>query len=429
MSETSAVLSDDPRSGATPAPGFNGYRSTVAATILGIFTMMSVGAYAVLIVTATVRTHTDFAALGGAAAVETVCIFLGAIIGSRVYGRVSFRILFAFGVVVVMAYILLYGFATELWMLYVVEVFLGLVLGICAFNGISAFVAAWFIDRRERVVGVALGVVGFGTAVGSILLTVLTGIFGQPAAVIVVAALGLPALLALIWVRTPDGVTQKALGSDKVIEEVTSPDEARRAGRRSLMSVSFVVMLLAALGLGFVQFLGIFIAPIMQGGGLPDPTLAGALVSVSLAANSICCIVLGFVAQRFGIRTYAIVGYIIAVVAVVAFLLWIPLGSNVVFAFVIAFLIGSGVGLATTYSATLVTDIFGVASFNAVMPIIAGTTFVGYGVAVGALPSLVGADGSWDTVLIIVFVAVVLSAVLTTVGFFASPVRRGKVAV
>lgn len=407
---------------------FSGYRAVVLICIISIFTTASIGAYAILLPTATARLGASYAEMGTAATVETFCTFVGSILAGPLYNRLGYRPIFATAVIVVSTYVLTYQFANHIAEIYFIEVVYGLLLGIAAYNGAAAFTATWFIEHRERMLGIVLGIVGAGTAVGSIAITSLTQLFNQDTAVTIMASIGIPVLGLVLLLRTPAQLGQKPLGEavhPKGAEDGDPLDAVSTKGitRRAVLTPSFILMLVAALVLGSLYFGSLYMSLIMQDLGVA-PVLAGNLVSIALATTSLTCIGLGFVAQRGGPFAYMGTGFALAIAGAIVWLTWSTGSRNAAGAIIVAILIGAATGLAITYAATLVSSVFSPESYTRVMPIIASTVILGYGFAVGILPALAQGAGSWTPVLVIVLISVVVAAVATAAALALAPARR-----
>ncbi|HWH25300.1 MAG TPA: MFS transporter [Pseudolysinimonas sp.] len=404
---------------------FHGYQKVTLMCFVAFYTIMAIGVYAILLPSAVVRLGGSYAAVGGAATLETFLVLVGGIFAGRFYAKAGFRITYLIGVLCTVAFLLTYGFATNLAIVYTVEVFVGFFLGIAAFNGVSAFVSTWFIARRDRVLGLALGITGAGTVVGSILAVYLTQFIGESGAVLILVALSIPPLIALPFLKTPAQLSEQPLGAE-LAEEKEEVETVRSAGvdkatvRRALLSLPFVLMCLGSLLLGTMQFTVIYIALSMLDRGIP-PLVAGNLVTVALASTAIASVLLGLIAQKGGTIWYGAVGFGAALLGSV---LMITSGTNTGLAIAASALIGAGAGFALTYAATLVTHVFHLGVYTTVMPIIAGGAFVGYGISAILLPGLAEATGSWFTSQVIVLIGIAVSAVATFTALSVSRARN-----
>lgn len=400
---------------------FYGYRATFIAVLVVIYSTMSVGIFAVIVPSAVERFGGSYTAVGTAGTIETLFTFIGAAFAGRIYARFGYRPVFAAAALSSVAFLLTYGFATNIAVLYLVEAVFGFLFGVAVFNALSTFIATWFIERRDRVIGIGLGMASLGAALGSTLTTALIAAAGEANAIYILLALAVPVLVLVYFVKTPAQLNQEPLGADKQDVNVEVIRDAgknvdKQAVRRSILSLPFMLMFVSSLILGSILFSTLYISPIMASQGIPELT-SMALVTVALLSYSASSVLLGMIAQKAGSVAYAVVGFGMALGGLV---LWPVIGPNEVGAIVVAVLVGSGAGFNLTYSATLVSHVFELDVYARIVPVLAGAASIGFALVSIVFPALAESTGSWFIVQIVVMIIVAVAAILTFVALGAA---------
>ncbi len=323
------------------------------------------------------------------------------------------------------------GLATNLVYVYVGAILNGLAIALATHFVCSTIISAWFIDKRKSVIGYALGVAPFGSALFLFITGRLVVAYDWRTAMYFLGAAtligGLLATFIFIRADKPEKVGQKPLGWEKTQEaQVAAGGSAQNlepAGlthAQALKSASFWLM-----------FVGLFFsAMLVVSLKIYAPTFFTSIgFSVGDAANlasiltifcALATMLSGVIAEKLGNYVYIIYMNVLFIVG--AFML---LSSNSSFMFMVAAMaVVSLASPSNTISPTVLPDIFGMKDFAKIN----GNLTSAYLLGVALVNQLVGfifdATGSFRGVWIALIAMAVIAMACMLLAVKLAPIKK-----
>lgn len=277
------------------------------------------------------------------------------------------------------------SFAQELWQMYLSYAVLALGSTAGGLLPATALVATWFRARR----GLAMGVTLLGLSTGGVIMTPLATnlmvTLGWRAALVVLAvlvwAVCVP-LSALVIRRRPSGMGLDPDGAAPPSPRAASQREqsaaawtlaaARRTWAFWAVAIGFLLIYLGQIGVLIHQIR--FLTYGERGEGAISPEEAAIAVSLTALASICGRLALGTVVDRFDTRWVAVGAILLEAAAMIALL---PARGNLVLVYLAVLGLGLGMGLVLMLQSLLVSDLFGVTSYGAILGAINLVTTVG----------------------------------------------------
>lgn len=361
------------------------------------------------------------AQIAGALSASLAAGGLLAPIAGRFIDRLGPRLVFSTGACVLAGGMVLVAQIQEYW--HLLAALLVMSVGRVATANLAVYttLALWFVRRRSLAFGLTRVGLSIGALVSLPASAALVTNFGWRTALIVNAGVLLSIILPatfLIMRKSPadKGLQPYGAESPDVARHATSQagNEISATFNQALRSVAFWAM---GLSNGFLFFsevsLNVHAVPFLNGRGMSYQGAA------SVAGFIPACYLLGGLAVGLFAERYK-AQYVLAaslwLVAMALAIIWAVAGSQLIWPAIVLF--GLGVGSAISLQATMVADLFGLASYGAIL---GGTVFLATaGVVLGPVISgyLYDQTGSYD----VPFVIFVASAILSGfVVLFARP--------
>lgn len=263
----------------------------------------------------------------------------------RLFDKVDARILFGVAGILIVVSLLLFNVWSAPWQIYISGAMWGLAGPPIFLVGPSFLINNWFAPSQAgKFLGIASAFTGVGTFVWSPTFAAFIQANGYKAAFTLEAVIAGVLILipAFFFFRTrPEDVGLKPFGIEKEIAAGEAPKKTGVNGKFALATISFWAILVAAglisLGGGYKSLM----PTAVQSVGGPELAMLGAtMVSAGAVGNILGKILLGFLADKIGIRNGII---ILAILNAIGFAcIFLFLGDNT-----IPMLIGGfGVGVA-----------------------------------------------------------------------------------
>ena len=299
--------------------------------------------------------------------ISNLMLAAGDFVAPRLYRGDNYRRLSRFCVACVVGASLLMGSVSQLWLLYVLHCIRGFASGMMGIVIGTVVINNWFVRYNSVVTGVTLAA---GGLVSALLSPVLSGIIesagwraGFRAEAAATLLLYAPLCLLPIAYR-PEDAGLPPLGGQREKAGQASPETA--ASRANQTKVLLAALLLLAAFANSVSTFPNHLPGIADSYAL-SASVGAAMLSASMVANAGGKVLMGALAERFGVKRPA-VAYTALIAAGLCLLLVSRSGAA-------AIVSGAAVGLAfslTTVVLALVTkDVFGPEQYRKVFPVVA----------------------------------------------------------
>ena len=323
------------------------------------------------------------------------------------------------------------GLATNLVYVYAGAILNGLAIALATHFVCSTIISAWFIEKRKSVIGYALGIAPFGSALFTFIAGRLVVTYDWRMAMYFLGAAtligGLLATVICVRADNPEKVGQKPLGWEKTQEAqvaaggtAQSTEPVGLTHAQALKTPSFWLMFV---GLFFSAMLVVSLkiyAPTFFssiGFSIGDSANLATLLTIFCALATMLS---GVIAEKFGNYVYVIYMNLLFIVG--AFML---LSTNSSFAFMVAAMaVVSLASPSNTISPTILPDIFGMKDFAKIN----GNLTSAYLLGVALVNQLVGfifdITGSFNGVWIALIGMALVSMVCLLLAIKLAPVKK-----
>lgn len=199
----------------------------------------------------------------------------------------------------------------------VMEIFSGLITGLCLFSMTTGLIMNWFVEKRALFVGINTGFALVGSALYMFIGGFLCDAYGVDGCYLILGVV--TAIIALICgiftIDNPAAVGEKAYGTtssgyndmpEKTQEVLQAPEEKRRTDRALYRSpVFWLVMIATALNVNSVGSVQIYTTTYLPMYGMKF-TQASSLVSIMSLVGGLLTFVSGYIVGRLKLRKYVI---------------------------------------------------------------------------------------------------------------------------
>ena len=280
-----------------------------------------------------------------------VGIFLSPYISQKLAGK-NFRLVFLIGI---FAYVLAYagyGLAPNMYVFYLLSLFVGFGYMTTTIIPVSMMVNNWFIQKRGLALSLALSGLGIGGVVFSQLLTWLIGNVGWRQTYMIYGALMFLVATPIVWFifkASPEDMNLTALGASKLNQQEQQEEGQQEQSQGVSLPVTetmakpfFILLVVGSVIVGIISNggLGQF-PPVLY--GMHGPAVGATIISVYSGVGIIGKIVLGNINDRYG----TVVSTIYAAILMVMTYLAMMFAGNIILAFMMAVLFGMGNAVGT----------------------------------------------------------------------------------
>lgn len=406
---------------------FYGYKAAIAIGIFSFFVSGPAMMYAYLMPSTMARLNCTAAQITSVNAVYGVISFLGSFIAGKIYTRFGAEKGSMFYGIASVIYAGAFIFAQSLWVLMGSAVIMGLASGVGATAAVSAYIADWFVEKRQEISGyvTAAGTMG-GFASGMLFSFLTKSMDVTQAAIVLVVACSAICLVSAFFLRSRKKMEQLPLGyvaeadtaSEASVVELTGPDV-----KETVKSISFWLFCAGIL----ISCLGVFYLScatmIMTGAGM-DISLSSRIFSMVTLAMGVGSILMGNLFSKLGCKKALVVVFGVAIASLSGIAYWCSNPASVVLIAIASFGFGiadSGLILMAVMSYS---ELFGMKSFNQLMPIMGA---IGVAGATGGSPimSLIyDLFGNWTAPTVLSIILMGLGALCVGFAFIFSPMKK-----
>ncbi|MFI3249886.1 MAG: MFS transporter [Eubacteriales bacterium] len=412
---------------------FGGYRAAIGLAILMFIHMGINGTVAVFLAPIAEGIGVEVADLSIMISFSTASAAIcGMTVAGPIIGKLGFKKSFYLATAIFALKYIHYAYATNLWEFYLGSAYGGFAMTIGTTSACNALLGRWFIEKREQVTAIVLGIFSVGRALFQSLSGYLITYFGYSDAykIEVVILLVFAGGANFFLLRTPEQLGQQALGADKQVTnasgEKTSVAQIGLTLKEALKTSSFWLLFLgtavASTGTGFlINYRSIF----MTIYGI-DTITAANYVSMATLFGSVAVFASGFIMPKMKSKELYI--SILYGSAVVGGLLMGFLGTG-------ASLLIIGIGLAliaiytpagTTLPPNLAGIAFGNKEYGKILVYLISATYLGGCISPLIASVLMGGGTTIAEVFIIGSVVTIVGVVLTVVGTLSSPMAKQR---
>ena len=312
------------------------------------------------------------------AAIAITNLFFGPLVA-----RFGVRKMTAFGFLMLIASMLAYAAADNIFVFYVGGTLLGVGLAFTSTTMAGSIIRQWFHKDIGTYTGIVFAANGIGGTVAVQLVSPLINEPGNPfgyrsAYLLVAGVLVISGIVVVALLREAPAGTAAAKKKSRVSWEGISYETAR-----SQPYFYFTAVIIFLTGFILQGISGVYAAH-MQDAGL-EAEFITAVVSVFSLSMTVSKLLVGWLYDRFGLRVITI---LCQGATTVAFLLMAFLGnspSGKVQALIFAALFALAMPLETLVIPLIVGDLFGAASYDKILGIYAAMNYVGYAVGCPAV--------------------------------------------
>lgn len=348
------------------------------------------------------------------------CRFISSAIINLFFGtflyRFGVRKMTAFGFICLIASMLTYAYANQIYIFYIGGILLGIGLTFTTTTMASSVIRRWFTKDIGKYTGIVFAANGIGGAVAAQVLSPLIeneeNIFGYRDSYKLVA-------LLLLIVGTVIVLLLKEHPKDAKIDASTT--KVKKARGSSWVGIDFqtaktkpyfwaaaVVVLLTGFSLQGIS--GVYKAH-MRGIGL-DPQLVTNIASIYSLCLTVSKIVVGAIYDRFNLRKVMLICQSSAVVAFLILAFLKTSGIGVVFAFAYALFFALAMPLETLVIPLIANDLFGTASYDKCLGFLIAMNYTGYALGAPIVNLCYDVFGTYVPILLILSVVTVITGTL-----------------
>ena len=409
---------------------FYGYKVAFACFVIMFASYGSLSTFAIFLPEFIDGVNSDVATIG----IMASFFGLGGVVGNGIAGKVFERIPLKWCAVIgncmIALHYTLYSLATGVATLYIAATIAGIGMGIGTMSCCAAIIQQWFIDMREKLIGLCFAGAGLGAGVWMFLDGQMIELIGYRHAYHVMIAFVLLVCIpiTILFVRTPERMGQKPLGWEKEEElkrqaRVSGNEdvgiEAKAAFRMPVFWMMFIgVTFVGMLILGFETY-----APeYWQSNGISTATSATYL-TIYYIMGSVLTMLSGVIAQKVSVKVYIIYTNIAFIIGAACCSIW-PSFQNFGFTFLCLLCMSIAYPLCSSVPATLTTETFGNKDYAKICSVLTAGFMLGnvaYPIAIGWLYNIFG---TLSVAYAYLAGSAVVAMILICIGLALSPMKK-----
>lgn len=318
--------------------------------------------------------------------------------GTLIY-KFGVKKMIALGFILQIASILTFAYATNLVMLYIAGCLLGSGFAFTSATMVSAVIRRWCHTNLGKYTSTILAANGIGSAIGA---PILNPIINRPDApfayrqaylltAILMAVIGVIVLL-LIRESPKNEPIQSRIDTGKKVKNIGWEGIPFSKAKKQ----PFFYMACCGIFLTGMMLQGIYgiYAAHMRDVGL-DTGLVATMASTLALALTFSKIVVGFLYDRFGIRTVLLACQGFAVICFVLFILIAPSVTGIVMAFAFCITFSLALPLETVVIPLMTNDLFGIASYEKILGIFMAMNYAGFALGAPVINLVFDRTGSY----------------------------------
>lgn len=318
--------------------------------------------------------------------------------GTLIY-KFGVRKMIALGFILQIASILTFAYATNLAMLYIAGCLLGSGFAFTSATMVSAVIRRWCNTNLGKYTSTILAANGIGSAIGAPILNPIINRPDSPFAyrqaylltAILMAVIGVIVLLLI----------RESPQKEPIHSRIESGKKVKNAGWEGISfsqakKQPFFYMACCGIFLTGMMLQGIYgiYAAHMRDVGL-DVGLVATMASTLALALTFSKVVVGFLYDRFGIRTVLLACQGFAIICLVLFILIAPSVTGIIMAFAFCITFSLALPLETVVIPLMTNDLFGTASYEKIMGIFMSMNYAGFALGMPVINLVFDRTGSY----------------------------------
>ena len=349
-----------------------------------------------------VRLNCTAVQLTAVTAVMGIVSFLSSFIAGKAYAKFGAeKCQIAYGIFGAL-YVLGFMFTKSLWILFALAVLLGLFTGMGGTAGISAYIADWFIDKRQEISGYVTSATTFGGFVAGMIFSFLAAsMSAEKAALLLLVVFGIICVISAFFMRSRKRMGQYPLGykaetAESTAQSTTAIEMPGIDVKETLKSASFWLLCAAIL----VSCLGLFYLScatiVMTGAGL-ELTASSRIYSMVTLSMGVGSIIVGNLFAKLGCKRALAVVYGLMLLSLCGLAYWCGNPGSIALITVVSIVFGfadSGLVLMPVMSYS---ELFGMKSFGRMMPVMVAVSVVAASGCGTLMSSVYELSGNWVT--------------------------------
>lgn len=351
-----------------------------------------------------------------------VNLFFGALIA-----RFGVRKMVGAGFVFTIASMLLHAWAEDVFTFCVGGACMGIGLAFTTTSMTGSIVRRWFTKDIGKYTGVVFAANGIGAALSAQIVSPMINELGNPfgyrnAYIFVAISVAVTGVLVVLLMRDApkDGFATPATPAKKRRGTFWYGIDFATARKKPYFYIAAVGVLLTGVCLQGIN--GIYIAHLRGVGMTPELTAAVASAfSLMLTGTKI---LVGWIYDRFGLKTVMTLCPIMAILAYVILLIIFPSPLGMVLAFLFCALYAVAIPLETLVIPLIVNDLFGSVSYDKMLGIFSAVNYAGYALGAPLVNLFYDISGTYNVVLSIC--AVLMLSVCVSFRFVLREVEKVK---
>lgn len=377
-----------------------------------------------------VRLNCSAAQLTAIGVVMGIVSFLSSFIAGKTYSKFGAeKCQLAYGAASAL-FVLGYIFVKDIWILFILAAIAGLFAGMGGTAAVSAYIADWFIDKRQAISGYVTSACTFGGfAAGMLFSFLISSMAVEKAAVLLLIIFGTICVVSALFMRSRTKMGQLPLGYAAGTE--AGPANVNAAAielpgtdlKETVKSASFWFICAGI----FVSCLGLYYLScgtlIMTEGGMEIAAVSRSYSMVTLSMG-IGSIVVGNLFAKLGCKKALTVIYGLMLLSLGGLAYWCRNPGSVVLITIISIVFGfadSGLVLLPVMSYS---ELFGMKSFGRMMPIMVAVSVVAASSCGTLMSSVYGACGNWVTPTLCSIGLIAAGALCVVLAFVFSPMKK-----
>ena len=347
--------------------------------------------------------------------------------GTLIY-RLGIKKMIAVGFLSLLASTLCYAYADSVLVLCIAGTLLGCGVVFTSTTMVSVVIRRWCTTNLGKYTGIVLAANGIGAAVAS---QILSPIINRPgdafayrdAYLVTAAILVVTAVIVLLLIREKpanESAITTTVSKKKPKGAIWAGIAINDAKKRPYFYLTCGSILLTGM---MLQGIGGVFAAHMKDVGI-DPTVISTAVSIKSLVLTCSKLLVGYLYDRFGLRTVMLTCHCYSVASFILFVLIAPTPIGIAFAFAFAIMDSLALPLETVVIPLMTNDMFGSHSYEKILGIFMAMNYSGYALGSPVVNLFYDLTGSYIPVMLVL--AGIMTVILIVFQFNLTAAYRDK---
>jgi MFS family permease len=407
---------------------FQGYKAAVACFVIMFASYGSLSTFAIFLPEFIVSMNSDVATIGYMASFFGFGGVIGNAVAGKVFEVIPLKWCAVIGNLMIATHYTMYSFAENVTTLYIAAAIAGLGMGIGTLSCCAAIIQQWFIDYREKLIGLSFAGAGFGAGVWMFLDGQMIELIGYRHAYHVMIAFVLLVCipLTIILIKDPKKIGQKPLGWEKEEELKSLANSQEDVGISFVEAVKKPVFYIMLIGVTFIGMLILgfetYAPEYWQQHGV-GVAMSATYLTIYYLIGCGMTMVSGVIAQKISVKAYIIYTNIFFIIGAICVAAW-PSFQTFGFTLLILFCMGVAYPLFSSVPATVTTITFGNRDYAKICAVLTAGFMMGsvlYPIGVGFC---VNYFGTLVAAYYFLAISAAVAMILIVIGLYLSPMKK-----